>query len=284
MDDKNWTHKLSNLSILHESKTIYKTYYNKMLLQSIPRCLNRDIIGISLDCLPFHGADIWTLYEVSWLNIKGIPQVAIGQIIFATDTKNIIESKSLKLYLNSFNQTVFVNWNAIKQKLENDLTNFVCGNVKVQLFHLDEPQLKSIGYLSGYLIDNQDISINTYNLNSNYLFQSTNNNKHVEETLISHLLKSNCLITNQPDWGSIMIRYKGPHINHESLLRYLISFRKHNDFHEHCVERIFTDIQCFCHPKELTVYARYTRRGGIDINPWRSNVSFSPNYSRLIRQ
>lgn len=171
----------------------------------------------------------------------------------------------------------------MRQTLERDLSACANGNVHVALFRLSEVAGQLIGHFSGDVIDDQDIEISDYAFNADYLANATAK-EMVEETLVSHVLKSNCLITHQPDWGSVMIRYKGARINREALLRYLISFRQHNEFHEQCVERIFNDIQRFCQPEALTVYARYTRRGGLDINPWRSNVPFSPGYSRLARQ
>ncbi|MDF2785173.1 MAG: queF [Pantoea eucrina] len=261
----------------------YVDEYDNTLLQSVPRSLNREPLDLFPDNLPFHGADIWTLYELSWLNSKGVPQVAVGEVVLDADSVNLIESKSFKLYLNSFNQTRFADWGDVRQTLERDLRACASGNVSVALFRLSELESQPIGQFSGSVIDEQDISISDYGFNAGHLAHAAGN-EIVDETLVSHLLKSNCLITNQPDWGSVMIRYKGPRIDREALLRYLISFRQHNEFHEQCVERIFNDVQRFCRPEALTVYARYTRRGGLDINPWRSNVPFTPGFSRLARQ
>lgn len=263
--------------------TDYRDTYDASLLQGVPRSLNRDPLGLKADNLPFHGADIWTLYELSWLNSKGVPQVAVGEVVLRADSENLIESKSFKLYLNSFNQTIFADWGEVRQTLERDLSHCAKGEVSVALFRLSEVEGQPIGHFSGDVIDEQDITVSDYGFNADYLANATGG-EIVEETLVSHLLKSNCLITNQPDWGSVMIRYRGARIDREALLRYLISFRQHNEFHEQCVERIFNDVQRFCHPESLTVYARYTRRGGLDINPWRSNVPFTPGYSRLVRQ
>lgn len=263
--------------------SLYQYNYDVSLLQAVPRSMHRQPLGLSGDALPFHGADIWTLYEMSWLNSKGVPQVAIGEVILDANSQKLIESKSFKLYLNSYNQTIFSDWGEVRETLEKDLHSCAEGDVSVALFRLQETEGKHVGRLNGFCIDEQDISVNHYQLNRDYLVSSTSQDV-VEETLVSHLLKSNCLITNQPDWGSVQIRYSGPRINREALLRYLISFRQHNEFHEQCVERIFNDIQTFCCPEKLTVYARYTRRGGLDINPWRSNSPFVPCCSRLPRQ
>nr|WP_241973774.1 NADPH-dependent 7-cyano-7-deazaguanine reductase QueF [Candidatus Pantoea edessiphila] len=262
---------------------IYTKKRNRNILKVIPRNIHREIIGLSFPKMPFLGNDIWTLYELSWLNSKGLPQISIGKVIFNADSKNIIESKSLKLYLHSFNKMKFDNWSDIRQILEYDLSICTESKVYVSLFRLNEIKVQSINHFNGYCIDEQDIEIKDYCINSNYLCGAASN-KMVKETLVSHLFKSNCPITNQPDWASIMISYKGLSINYEAILRYLISFRNHNEFHEQCVERIFNDISYFCYPEELTVYARYTRRGGIDINPWRSNIPFAPTCLRLVRQ
>ncbi|WP_297202252.1 NADPH-dependent 7-cyano-7-deazaguanine reductase QueF [uncultured Pluralibacter sp.] len=263
--------------------TDYRDIYDASLLQPVPRSLNRDPLGIRADHLPFHGGDIWTLYELSWLNDKGLPQVAVGQVELRDTSVNLVESKSFKLYLNSFNQTRFPSWDAVRETLERDLRVCAQGDVSVQLFRLQEIEGQPIAHFSGECIDEQDISIEDYEFDAGHLSGAAGDDV-VEETLVSHLLKSNCLITHQPDWGSVQIQYRGPRINREKLLRYLVSFRHHNEFHEQCVERIFCDIQRFCQPETLSVYARYTRRGGLDINPWRSNTDFAPAAGRLVRQ
>ncbi len=272
---------LSNLTL--GKPTEYHDKYQPSLLQAVPRSMNREPLGLFPDSLPFHGADIWTLYELSWLNEKGLPQVAVGEIILQADSINLIESKSFKLYLNSFNQTKFADWGEVRAALERDLSACAEGEVTVALFRLQEVEGQPIGHFAGYCIDEQDIEIDNYQFSTDYLEQATQP-EIVEEQLVSHLLKSNCLITNQPDWGSVQISYRGPRIQREALLRYLVSFRNHNEFHEQCVERIFNDILRFCKPEKLSVYARYTRRGGLDINPWRSNGEFRPGHSRLVRQ
>lgn len=263
--------------------TAYRDCYDASLLQAVPRSMNREPLGLYPDNLPFHGADIWTLYELSWLNAKGLPQVAVGEISLNANSVNLIESKSFKLYLNSFNQTHFPDWEAVRSTLQRDLAACAQGDVSVSLFSVDQIEGSPIARLEGECLDQQDISIDNYEFDTGYL-EGAAGSQIVEETLVSHLLKSNCLITNQPDWGSVQIRYRGPQINREALLRYLVSFRNHNEFHEQCVERIFNDLLRFCQPQQLSVYARYTRRGGLDINPWRSNVAFEPAHGRLARQ
>ena len=257
--------------------------YDASLLQGVPRSLNRDPLGLRADALPFVGGDIWTLYELSWLNARGLPQVAVGQVELDHASLNLVESKSFKLYLNSFNQTKFTSLEEVQHTLERDLRACAQGNVTVALYRLNELEGQPVAHFNGTCIDDQDIEVDNYEFSAGYL-ENAASGKIVEETLVSHLLKSNCLITHQPDWGSVQIQYRGPKIDREKLLRYLVSFRHHNEFHEQCVERIFSDIQRFCQPETLSVYARYTRRGGLDINPWRTNTDFVPATGRLVRQ
>lgn len=263
--------------------TDYRDVYDASLLQGVPRSLNRDPLGLSADALPFHGGDIWTLYELSWLNARGLPQVAVGHVELDYTSVNLVESKSFKLYLNSFNQTRFTSWEEVQETLQRDLSACTQGKVTVALYRLHELEGQPIAHLHGTCIDEQAIDIDNYEFDTAYL-QDAASGDVVEETLVSHLLKSNCLITHQPDWGSVQIQYRGGKIDREKLLRYLVSFRHHNEFHEQCVERIFNDILHFCQPESLSVYARYTRRGGLDINPWRSNSDFVPATGRLVRQ
>lgn len=263
--------------------TDYRDTYDASLLQGVPRSLNRDPLGLHADALPFVGGDIWTLYELSWLNARGLPQVAVGHVELDYASQNLVESKSFKLYLNSFNQTRFNSWDDVQHTLERDLSACAQGKVSVSLYRLHELEGQPIAHFNGTCIDDQDIEVENYEFSADYL-ENAASGKVVDETLVSHLLKSNCLITHQPDWGSVQIQYRGPKIDREKLLRYLVSFRHHNEFHEQCVERIFSDIQRFCQPEKLSVYARYTRRGGLDINPWRTNTDFVPATGRLVRQ
>lgn len=264
-------------------KTEYASQYDRTLLQPVPRALNRDGLGITQN-QPFTiGADIWTAYEISWLNEKGLPQVAIADIYLDYQSQNLIESKSFKLYLNSFNQSKFADFNAVQQTMQRDLSECAQGDVKVRLNPMAVYDAQKINHLQGDCIDEQDIEISSYEFNANWLKDCVSN-EIVEEKLVSHLLKSNCLITNQPDWGTLHIHYVGKKINHEKLLRYVVSFRQHNEFHEQCVERIFCDLMHYAKPEKLTVYARYTRRGGLDINPFRSNFENLPKNLRLARQ
>ncbi|MCG9575570.1 NADPH-dependent 7-cyano-7-deazaguanine reductase QueF [Vibrio tubiashii] len=264
-------------------KTEYSNQYDASLLQPVPRSLNRDDLNLG-DSLPFQGCDIWTLYELSWLNEKGLPQVAIGEVSIPATSANLIESKSFKLYLNSFNQTRFSSWDQVEQTLIKDLSACAGETVSVTVRSVVDYTDSVVVTMDGDCIDEQEIEITSYDFDRT-LIQGAATGEVVEESLHSHLLKSNCLITNQPDWGSVEIQYKGKQIDREALLRYLVSFREHNEFHEQCVERIFTDIMEFCQPESLTVYARYTRRGGLDINPYRSNVNSQPSHNqRMARQ
>ena len=263
--------------------TAYASQYDPSLLQPVPRSLNRNDLDLG-ETLPFQGCDIWTLYELSWLNSNGLPQVAIGEVRIPATSANLIESKSFKLYLNSFNQSRFQDWQTVQTHLINDLSACAGESVAVQLFSLDHYTNQPIVSMQGECIDQQDIEIEHYQFDASLLEQATDTDI-VTETLHSHLLKSNCLITNQPDWGSVEISYHGPKIQREALLRYIVSFREHNEFHEQCVERIFHDLCRYCQPKQLTVFARYTRRGGLDINPFRSTEQSSPEHNlRMARQ
>jgi len=249
----------------------YRTDYAPELLFPIARQGKRDELGLS-GTLPFYGVDIWNAYEISWLNQRGKPQVAIARITVPADSPNIVESKSFKLYLNSFNQTRLDSVDALKALLQQDLSAGFGATVHITLtLPEDFGQLK-MGELEGVLLDRLDVEIDKYSPDPG-LLKARTDEAPVEEKLLSYLLKSNCLVTGQPDWASVQIHYSGPQIDQESLLRYLIGFREHNEFHEQCVERIFTDILRQCAPQQLAVYARYTRRGGLDINPWRSNFS-----------
>ncbi len=257
----------------------YRTDYAPELLFPIPRQGKRDELGLQ-GTLPFFGVDIWNGYELSWLNMRGKPQVAVARFSIPADSPNLIESKSFKLYLNSFNQTKLAGPDALKILLQQDLSAAAGANVHVTLTMQEDFAKLEMGELEGELLDRLDIEVDNYAPQPEIL-KANFDEQPVEETLISHLLKSNCLVTGQPDWGSVQISYYGPQIDQESLLKYLIGFREHNEFHEQCVERIFTDILRQCKPQHLTVYARYTRRGGLDINPWRTNFSGAQRPSNL---
>lgn len=258
----------------------YHSHYQPDKLFPIPRDVKRVEIGIT-DKLPFFGFDLWNHYEVSWLNEKGKPIVAIAEISYSCDSPYMIESKSMKLYFNSLNQAHFKNREMIQAIIKKDLEQRIGGVVSVKLMPLAD--VHKIAEWNGICIDELDIECTDYQVVPTLL---QTDNAMVEETLHTHLLKSNCLVTGQPDWGSVEIAYRGKRINREALLRYIVSFRNHNEFHEQCIERIFMDIMRHCQPEELTVYGRFTRRGGLDINPFRSTKNRLPEglNVRLVRQ
>ena len=268
--------------------TEYCGEYNPNLLQAVPRSLNRDDLSLSQHNLPFIGEDVWYGYELSWLNSKGKPVVAVAEFRFPCNSPNIVESKSFKLYLNSFNQSKFSNFDSVEKALSKDLSATAGSQAKVSLFKVEQCPALAIKTSGNEVIciDDEDIAIDEYQYTADLLenAQSNAEDEIISENLVSHLLKSNCLITNQPDWASVYINYRGIKLNHSLLLEYLISFRQHNEFHEQCVERIFCDLQKHCQLEELTVFARYTRRGGLDINPFRStHIKNAPN-GRTLRQ
>ena len=245
----------------------YRDTYAPELLFPIERQLKRDEIGVRGDALPFVGEDLWNAYELSWLNMRGKPVVALARFRVPAETPRLVESKSLKLYLNAFNQSRFADAATVRETIARDLSAAAGGAVAVELMPLGERPLRQIGYPQGVCLDDLDIDIDTYQPAPALLAAR---GEIVSETLYSHLLKSNCLVTGQPDWGMVVVRYTGPAIEREGLLRYIVSFREHNEFHEQCVERVFCDIMAHCHPQALAVWARYTRRGGLDINPFRA--------------
>jgi 7-cyano-7-deazaguanine reductase len=276
-----------DLSPLGKSSA-YITQYDASLLFPIARQAKRDELGLT-GTLPFFGLDIWNGYELSWLNARGKPQVALAQFSVAADSPNIIESKSFKLYLNSFNQTRLNSVDELRERLRSDLSAGFAAPVQIKLILPEQFHECAFGVMEGLLLDRLDIELDDHE--SSYqpqprLLRADTEQAMVEEKLVSHLLKSNCLVTGQPDWGSVQIHYVGAPIDQEALLRYVIGFRQHNEFHEQCVERIFVDILRQCHPQKLSVYARYTRRGGLDINPWRTNFTSNqiPSNLRLARQ
>ncbi len=264
-------HNELTLSLLGK-ETTYVTEYQSDLLFPIPRKAKRAEIHVP-DALPFYGVDIWNAYEISWLNRKGKPMVALGKFIFPCTSPSIIESKSLKLYLNSFTNTQFDSVAAVCKTIQQDLSNYVDALVEVTIIPLNEFSQTEIKSFTGICIDELDINCDEYLINSSFL---QTEEQVVSEVLYSDLLKSNCLVTGQPDWASVQIQYTGKKIQHEGLLKYIVSFRNHNEFHEQCVERIFMDIMRQCQPQKLTVHACYTRRGGLDINPFRSTEDRVP--------
>ncbi len=258
----------------------YVSSYTPSLLWAIPRNLKRQEIGMST-ALPFMGGDTWNAYELSWLDESNKPHVAMAEFYFSCDSECLIESKSFKLYLNSFNQTQFKNTDVLVATMQKDLSEATGCMVKVRLILPPFDQSYSFQEFQGQCLDDLDIAVDTFTIQPEFLVTQP---QEVEETLYSNLLKSNCLVTNQPDWASVFIHYRGKKIQHEGLLKYIISFRNHNGLQEQCVERIFMDIMRRCQPEKLTVYARYTRRGGLETNPFRSNFQSNVENVRTFRQ
>ena len=274
--------------------TAYLDQYDASLLFPIARAAKRAEVGVT-GALPFLGADMWTAFELSWLNLRGKPQVALARFTVPCESPNIIESKSFKLYLNSFNNTRFADVNAVKARLRADLSEAVWRDVENDVspdaaapalgasataspsigVTLLLPELfdrEPIDELDGLSLDRLDVECTHYTPAPD-LLRLVPDEAPVSEVLVSNLLKSNCPVTGQPDWASVQISYSGAPIDQEGLLQYLVSFRNHNEFHEQCVERIFMDLWTRCKPVRLAVYARYTRRGGLDINPVRTSYA-----------
>lgn len=253
----------------------YVDQYDASLLFPVARASKRVEMGVH-GTLPFLGADLWTAFELSWLNARGKPQVALAHITVPCESLNIVESKSFKLYLNSFNNTRFVDAQEVRERIRADITEAVWrggvaqASVGVRMLLPDMFDREPVHEIDGLSLDRLDIECTQFTPAPG-LLKSALGEAPVTEVLCSNLLKSNCLVTGQPDWASVQISYTGPQIDQASLLQYIVSFRNHNEFHEQCVERIFMDIWTRCQPLKLAVYARYTRRGGLDINPFRTS-------------
>lgn len=277
------TDALPDVSPLGRS-TDYPDRYDAGLLFALPRETARRPLGIGTaagDVLPFIGIDRWHAWEISWLNAHGKPEVAIGRFDIPVDSVCMVESKSLKLYLNGYNNERMVSLEAVRALIETDLSAACRSGVMVELYAPgDLPPVTTAP--DGESIDGLDIAFDQYQPDASTLVADGD---PVEECLYSELLKTNCPVTLQPDWATLVVRYRGTRIDREGLLRYIVSFRNHADFHEHCVERIYTDLMRHCQPERLTVHACYTRRGGLDINPWRSNFELPPDsFVKLARQ
>ena len=267
----------------------YADQYDASLLFPIARLAKRLEIGVG-DAPPFFGADLWTAFELSWLNLRGKPQVALAHFTVPCETPNIVESKSFKLYLNSFSNTRFVDAAEVQARLRADISKAAWLNapsqatIGVRLLLPEVFDMQEVAEFDGLSLDRLDVECTRYTPAPD-LLSAVCDEPPVTEVLTSNLLKSNCLVTGQPDWGSVRISYSGPQINQEGLLQYLVSFRNHHEFHEQCVERIFMDIWNRCTPVKLTVFARYTRRGGLDISPFRtSHPQAMPPNIRTARQ
>jgi len=271
-------------------QSTYPAHYDPNLLFPIARAKNRASLGVNnISSPPFFGVDLWNAYELAWLNLKGKPQIALAEFIIPADSPNMIESKSFKLYLNSLNQHCFADFAAVKTCVQHDLSQVLGTGLQVRLVQPCEitsnKKMAPIEELGGQLLDRLDIEVNSHQNSDPLLLKADHTSAPITQTLVSHLLKSNCPVTGQPDWASVQIQYQGRPIDEEGLLRYLIGFRQLGEFHEHCVEKIFCDIKIQCQPEKLSVYARYTRRGGLDINPFRTDFNAAwPNNIRHARQ
>jgi 7-cyano-7-deazaguanine reductase len=266
-------------------KVAYPETHDPLLLYRVPRNLNRSKLGIVNSQLPFHGIDLWNAYEITWLNLKGKPVMAFGQFIFPADSEYLIESKSLKLYLHSYSQMQMKDADEVQKQIIEDLNCIYEKDVAVKITPMQQLPISQTLYVQPaefLCLDDLDIETNDYQVSPQHL--KIISETKLSEKLCSHFLKSNCLITQQPDWGSVFISYEGKAIDHAGLLKYIISYRQHDEFHEHCVERIYMDIMQYCQPDKLLVEANYTRRGGIDINPRRANYACGINDFRLLRQ
>lgn len=264
--------------------------YDPTLLDALPRAPMRERLGLA-EQPGFLGADLWTAYELSWLNRRGKPQVALAHIMVPCQSTHLIESKSLKLYLNSFSGTAFASAADVQERMAADLAAAawrgatVGSGVVVRLVLPDAFAREPVAELAGVSLDRLDLDCPPCDAPAPELLRAAFDEKPVTEVLASQLLKSNCPVTGQPDWGSVQISYSGPQIDQAGLLRYIVSFREFAEFHENCVERMFVEIQQRCRPSQLAVYARYTRRGGLDINPWRSShPGPMPAQARTARQ
>jgi len=262
--------------------TPHANHYAPELLFPIPRAAKRAELGIA-GAPPFHGEDLWNAYELSWLDARGKPCAALAEFRVPASSPNLIESKSFKLYLNGFAQERIESRKALMATLARDLSAATGADVAVSLLPADGDALP-VAVLEGTLLDALELDIDHYGPPEPDFLAIQAGAAPVEETLVSHLLRSNCPVTGQPDWGSIAIHYRGAPIDHAGLLRYLVSFRTHNEFHEQCVERVFMDLRARCAPAELSVLARYTRRGGLDINPLRASTPQHAENLRTVRQ
>lgn len=259
----------------------YADHYDASRLFPIPRAPKRAELGIT-GAPPFHGLDLWNAFELSWLDARGCPRVAVAEFRLPADSPCIIESKSFKLYLNGFNQERVDSAEALSARLRADLSAAAGAEVGVRLMELEEAAQQPLAEPPGFCIDTLEVDIDHYGPpRADYLAAE---GETVEELLVSRLLKSNCPVTGQPDWATLQVAYRGPRIDRAGLLRYVVSFRQHADFHEQCVERIYMDLMQRCAPERLAVLARYTRRGGLDINPWRSSQPGDPGNVRGARQ
>lgn len=259
----------------------YPDQYAPDTLCRIDRADNRSRIGLG-PALPFSGVDIWNAWDLTWLGEDGKPQTATAEIRIPADSPGIPESKSMKLYLGSFAMSRYASHDAVRGLLEADLGHCVGAAVSVRIDTLEGTRARGVQRLPGESLDRLDVACSDWEVEPGLL--AADPGTVVREDLHTNALRSLCPVTGQPDLGSVLICYEGPRIDRASLLRYIVSYRRHQDFHESCVERMFVDLLERCSPGKLTVYARYQRRGGLDINPFRSNSEEPARNPRLWRQ
>ena len=255
--------------------------YDPSLLYAIPRAPGRAALDPAAVQI-MQGADFWTAFEVSWLGSRGMPRVAVAEIAIPCASPSIVESKSLKLYLNSLNDTRFASPEAVAAQIRADISACCGAPAEVSLRRLDDCVREGVRQPAGECLDAIELDEPGFAPDAGCL--TADPGTRVEEVLYSDLLKTNCPVTGQPDWATVIVDYRGPRLDRAGLLAYLVSFRHHSDFHEHCVERMFADLWCRLRPERLSLTARYTRRGGIDINPWRTSAPGEPPRGRLARQ
>ena len=272
---------MTNHKLALGRETGYPDKYAPAVLDAIPRIQNREPLGITAD-LPFAGVDVWNAWELTWLGTGKRPAVATARIVVPVESPNIIESKSLKLYLDSFAMTEFASAGDVEQTIRKDLTRCVESPVEVRVAPVSSTEARTVARLAGSSLDDLDVDCDDWEVNAGLMRADSDN--IVTADLHTHLLRSLCPVTAQPDIGSLQISYRGPTIDPAGLLRYIVSYRQHSDFHESCIEKMFIDIQERCKPLDLTLHARYQRRGGIDINPFRSTSAQTPRDLRLWRQ
>ena len=261
--------------------TDYPEEYSPQVLYAVPRSEARKTLGLGVE-LPFEGEDVWNAWELTWLQPSGKPVIATAVITVPANSTNIVESKSLKLYLNSLAMTRYASTDEITRVISRDLSGVTGSQIEIEVTPAKDFSTGQIAALPGDCIDDLKVQIDANGVDASIL--KTDGNELVDEEIHSHLLRSNCPVTNQPDMGSVLIRYRGHAIDRETLLKYIVSFRHHKEFHEACVERMFLDIKARCSPDRLSVYARYNRRGGLDINPFRSDFETTAENLRLWRQ
>ena len=275
---------MSQPSIPLGRQTEYPATVDSSVLFAVARDEARAAIGLSDGALPFTGVDTWNAWEFSWLDVRGLPRVAVLRLTVPCTSPNIVESKSLKLYLGGYAMTPFTGPEAVRARVERDVSACIGAKVAVTLLDAHDVERAGIPLLEGESLDDQRIEADNYRAPRTELLVASG--VVIDETLSTRLFRSLCPVTGQPDWASVVLRYRGRAIEHAGLLRYLVSYRQHPDFHEACVERIFSDIAARCAPQGLSVYARFLRRGGIDINPWRATPRFAgaPGNPREARQ